>query len=123
MPSVSLVNVCPALNTQLVLGATLPTLNDSWDWLNLHPTLPPPHPTTCPVTLGEGDAVAQNNTKQEEARYRGDRGALELTVSPHLQVDLEDSVKVLLLHVEQEVVLRDACCVHAHRRRLEVLGL
>lgn len=41
----------------------------------------------------------------------------------HLQVDLDDSVKLLLLHVEQEVVLGDACCVHAHRGRLEVARL
>lgn len=41
----------------------------------------------------------------------------------HLQVDLDDSVKLLLLHVEQEVVLSDAGCGHAHRGRLEVPSL
>lgn len=32
----------------------------------------------------------------------------------YLQVDPDDFVKLILLHVEQEVVLRDACCVHTH---------
>lgn len=41
----------------------------------------------------------------------------------HLQVDLDDSVKLLLLHVEQEVVLSDASRGHTHRGRLEVLRL
>lgn len=41
----------------------------------------------------------------------------------YLQVDLDDFIKLLLLHVEQEVVLSDAGCVHAHRGRLEVPSL
>lgn len=41
----------------------------------------------------------------------------------YLQVDLDDSVELVLLHVEQEVVLCDACCVHTHRGRLKVTSL
>lgn len=41
----------------------------------------------------------------------------------YLQVDLDDFIKLLLLHAEQEVVLSDAGCIHAHRGRLEVPSL
>lgn len=41
----------------------------------------------------------------------------------YLQVDLDDFIKLLLLHVEQEVILSDAGCIHAHRGRLEVPSL
>ena len=41
----------------------------------------------------------------------------------YLQVDLDDSVKLVLLHVEQEVVLCDSCCVHTHWGRLKVTSL
>lgn len=44
-------------------------------------------------------------------------------MAAYLQVDQEDFVKVLLLHVEQEVVLGDARRVHTHRGRLEVPSL
>lgn len=43
--------------------------------------------------------------------------------SCYLQVDLNDSVKLFLLHAEQEVVLSDARCVHTYWGRLEVTGL
>lgn len=41
----------------------------------------------------------------------------------YLQVDLDDFVKLILLHVEQEVVLGDSCCVHTHGGRLKVVSL
>jgi len=44
-------------------------------------------------------------------------------MAAYLQVDLEDPVKLVLRHAEQEVVLRDARCVHAQRGRLEVVRL
>lgn len=48
--------------------------------------------------------------------------AAEITAA-YLQVDLDDSVKLILLHVEQEVVLRDARCVHTHWGRLKETSL
>jgi len=41
----------------------------------------------------------------------------------HLEIDLNDFVKVILFHVEKELILSDPGCIHTHRGRLEVAAL
>lgn len=46
-----------------------------------------------------------------------------LTSHAYLQIDLNDLVKLILSHVEQEVILGDACSIYTHHRWLEEMSL